>query len=41
MQYTRLNEEEREIISKGLAQNKSIRSIAMELGRSAALYRER
>ena len=36
MQYTRLNEEEREIISKGLAQNKSIRSIAKELGRSTS-----
>ena len=36
MRYTRLNEEEREIISKRLAQNKSIRSIAKELGRSAS-----
>ena len=36
MQYTRLNEEEREIISKGLAQNKSIRTIAKELGRSTS-----
>jgi len=34
MQYTRLNEEEREIISKRLAQNKSIRAIAKELERS-------
>ena len=34
MQYTRLNGVEREIISKGLVQNKSIRSIAQELGRS-------
>lgn len=34
MRYTRLNEEEREIISKRLAQNKSIRAIAKELGRS-------
>ncbi len=41
MQYTRLNDEERETISKGLAQNKSIRSIAKELGRSPTLYRER
>jgi IS30 family transposase len=36
MQYTRLNEEEREIIGKGLAQNKSIRTIAKEFGRSAS-----
>lgn len=34
MQYTRLNEVERETISKGLVQNKSIRSVAQELGRS-------
>jgi IS30 family transposase len=35
MQYTRLSEEERETISKGLVQNKSIRSIAEGLGRSS------
>ena len=34
MRYTRLNEKERETISKGLAQNKSIRAIAKELERS-------
>jgi IS30 family transposase len=36
MQYKRLREEEGETISKGLAQNKSIRSIAKELERSAS-----
>jgi IS30 family transposase len=34
MQYTRLNEVERETIGRGLVQNKTIRSIAHELGRS-------
>ncbi|NLA80395.1 MAG: helix-turn-helix domain-containing protein [Chloroflexi bacterium] len=34
MQYKRINEEEREIISIRLNQNQSIRSIALELKRS-------
>lgn len=36
MQYKRINEEEREIISIRLNQNQSIRSIALELKRSAS-----
>jgi len=39
--YTRLTDQERESISRGLAQHKPLRQIAKELSRSPSTIRER